>query len=138
MNVIKHDKKWYQAHRPQLLEYQRKYYHSHKENHNKYIRKYRKRKWMKIKTEIFYLLDNKCANPFNLPHPDWCNDPRCLQIDHVHGGGTKEIKEYGRGLDYIKKVLKEIKDGSKDYQILCANCNWIKRYENNEFTFWRA
>lgn len=22
---------------------------------------------------------------------------------------------------------------SKDYQLLCANCNWIKRYENKEY-----
>jgi hypothetical protein len=27
-------------------------------------------------------------------------------------------------------VLKEI----DRYQLLCANCNWIKRFENNEIT----
>ncbi|MCK9370314.1 helix-turn-helix domain-containing protein [Candidatus Dojkabacteria bacterium] len=51
------------------------------------------------------------------------SDLRALQIDHINGGGSKEITKY------YKKMIKE---APGKYQILCANCNWIKRVENNE------
>lgn len=73
------------------------------------------------------LLGSKCANPYNLPHPDWCNDPRCLQIDHINGGGRKEKEKLGTNGMY-KRVLSH----PEDYQLLCSNCNWLKRWENKE------
>lgn len=59
------------------------------------------------------------------------DDARALQIDHVHGGGSKERRLIGRGngATFYKKVLA---DTENKYQLLCANCNWIKRYENKE------
>jgi hypothetical protein len=94
---------------------------------------YKNEYYKKIRAEIIQLLGGKCTNPFNLPHPDWCNDTRCLQIDHVNGGGIKEKKRVTNGgQEYYGFVLRQIKLGSKDYQLLCANCNWIKRHENNE------
>jgi hypothetical protein len=45
----------------------------------------------------------------------------------------------GRGKRFNEKeyraILREIKAGSKDYQLLCANCNWIKKYEKGEGVF---
>ena len=58
------------------------------------------------------------------------DDIRALQIDHINGGGSKEIKEIGGYKIYLKIISTKNKD--KDYQVLCANCNWIKRYENKE------
>lgn len=84
----------------------------------------------KTKTEIFHLLGDKCSNS-NCLIPNGCTDIRCLQIDHVNGNGSKEKRRKG-GEMYYRIVLKEIKAGSKDYQLLCANCNWIKRYNNRE------
>lgn len=57
-------------------------------------------------------------------------DYRALQVDHVNGGGLKELRtEGGGGTRYLKKV---IADTDGNYQLLCANCNWIKRYEQGE------
>jgi len=84
---------------------------------------------------IFSVLGGKCVNPFNLPHPDWCNDKRCLQIDHVNGNGPKDRKKYKEKYGmfaYYTYILNKIKDGSKEYQLLCANCNWIKRFVQKE------
>jgi hypothetical protein len=55
-------------------------------------------------------------------------DSRALQIDHVHGGGAQELKRIHTDM-YYRKVLA---DTEGTYQLLCANCNWIKRHENNE------
>lgn len=53
-----------------------------------------------------------------------------LQIDHIHGGGTKEIKKYGHAGIY-RKIIND-PSCRCEYQVLCVNCNWIKRIENNE------
>ena len=57
-------------------------------------------------------------------------DVRALQIDHVHGGGSAEIRGgLGAGLAYYIRVLR---DTTGRYQLLCANCNKIKRHEQRE------
>ena len=59
------------------------------------------------------------------------SDERALQIDHINGGGKKEIQKtttYSRH----KWIINNPDEAKKKYQILCANCNWIKRYENKE------
>ena len=56
-------------------------------------------------------------------------DKRALQIDHVFGGGNQEHAEIKNPHTYLKKV---IADTEGQYQILCANCNWIKRMEQKE------
>jgi ferredoxin-like protein FixX len=59
------------------------------------------------------------------------DDIRALQIDHIHGGGGKHFRESG-STKYYKEIIKS----PELYQILCANCNWIKRYTNNEQNFY--
>lgn len=54
-------------------------------------------------------------------------DPRVLNIDHVHGGGCAERHSIGRGTRFLKLVLAS-EPGR--YQLLCCNCNWIKRATN--------
>lgn len=56
------------------------------------------------------------------------DDDRALQIDHVKGGGTAEHQLMGTTAAFYSKVLAN----PDDYQLLCANCNWIKKVENNE------
>jgi len=57
------------------------------------------------------------------------SDYRALQIDHVNGGGTADRKVYGHRYGFLRRVLD---DTNNTYQLLCANCNWIKRWENHE------
>ena len=61
------------------------------------------------------------------------SDSRALQIDHINGGGRKEIREKfkksSRGFLYW---LKKNNFPSDEYQLLCANCNQIKRHTNKE------
>jgi hypothetical protein len=55
-------------------------------------------------------------------------DLRAVQIDHVNGGGGKELRGPGGKYAMYLRVLA----GDPGYQALCANCNWIKRAERNE------
>lgn len=46
-----------------------------------------------------------------------------LEIDHINGGGTKEIRELGGGRYLSMLYESPIRD---DLQILCANCHTAK------------
>ena len=61
------------------------------------------------------------------------DDSRALQIDHVRGGGSLTVKAEGKTY-----VMSDIYENPDRYQLLCANCNWIKRVENQEYTDWRT
>lgn len=86
-------------------------------------REHNKKEQIKLYLKLFEAVGTKCSR---------CgfSDLRALQIDHING---KTIDEKDRRLnplfDLRKLSLDEIRE---KYQLLCANCNWIKRYENNE------
>ena len=77
--------------------------------------------YRQVKEAIFQKLGKVCRR---------CGitDPRVLCIDHVNGGGNREVKSMSV-YPYYKKVLNDKDDL---YQILCQNCNWIKRHERRE------
>lgn len=120
-----HDR--YLKNRPHLLEGRHRRYLYDKDglsikSHNQYYQ---------IRREILQLLGNKCSNP-NCDVPNGMADIRALQIDHINGGGRKEVKSFPNSVAFYKFVLAQVKASSKDYQLLCANCNQIKRYEKQE------
>lgn len=73
---------------------------------------------------------------------DWCfeilggevclycgfDDRRALTIDHIDGGGSRERKEMGARGVYIKLIEHE----GVGYQVLCLNCQSVKRIEEEE------
>jgi hypothetical protein len=56
------------------------------------------------------------------------NDVRALTIDHRNGGGT----QHRRSVKSLWSIYKHVIDHPEDYQVLCWNCNYIKRVENGE------
>ena len=108
--------------------YYRSYYQANKE-----LILTRKRRWAQegsvdkkyrdaLKLRVYDALGNKCVH---------CGfeDVRALQIDHINGGGAKDRKGKSVSMFY-RQVLRVNCEG---YQLLCANCNWIKRHENGEW-----
>jgi len=70
--------------------------------------------------QALVFLGGKCEHCGN-------RDMRVLQIDHINGNGTREnLRIHARGV--VRRVL----EYPTEYQVLCANCNWIKRDERNE------
>ena len=58
-------------------------------------------------------------------------DYRALQVDHKEGGGHRTWQETRSPERYYKNILENLESGN--YQLLCANCNLIKRYERQEW-----
>jgi hypothetical protein len=72
-----------------------------------------------IRQQVIEKLGGQCKE---CGFSDW----RALQIDHVNGGGTKHRKQSTNIFAYYKEILVNLDTGH--YQLLCANCNQIKRY----------
>ena len=95
----------------------RAWHKAHPEQHAKIIREWRH----KQRRDVLTLLGGICVR---CGEGDW----HCLQIDHIDGGGNKEIKKIGTA-----GIHRKIVGGDrKKYQLLCANCNQKKRYEKGE------
>ena len=107
-------------------EYAANYRSAHKkkiaENGISYYRNIHKTRLLRRRVEAQLVLGGKCARC------GFGDDYRVLQIDHINGGGS--IARRSRG---SKAALRDVLNGStKDYQLLCANCNVIKRHEMGE------
>ncbi len=65
------------------------------------------------------------------------SDSRALQMDHINGDGWKERKHQGgrsQSLNQRYRFIVDDPDAARArYQLLCANCNSIKRIENREY-----
>jgi hypothetical protein len=142
-------KKWREENREKYLAYSKKYNKEHREEQAERYRKNRKaicrqhheyyvehrdalivrsiNYTVQKREAIITALGGKCCR---------CSfsDIRALQVDHVNGDGYKERRKYGNGYKNYKRILEQVLSGSKDYQVLCANCNQIKKIENNETT----
>jgi len=116
-----HSSRCYYKNREHYLIEMRKRYRMNKEKYINNIRVNRNN----IRYRLIELLGSKCIR---------CgfSDPRALQIDHVNGNGAKDRKSKDSYTMY-RRMIKEIQSGSKEYQLLCANCNWIKRQERREY-----
>lgn len=54
------------------------------------------------------------------------SDPRALQIDHINGDGNLMRTRSNHGWSqFYREIISKKYDGK--VQLLCANCNWIKR-----------
>jgi hypothetical protein len=130
-----------------LKEYMKKKYHEDSDYREKVKKKSRERQRknyydknlrpyrQKLRAEILELLGNKCNNSGCLI-PGGCKDIRCLEIDHVKNNGYLHRKKFGgvrlNYTSYLIEIRNAILHGSKDYQLLCSNCNKIKEFERME------
>ena len=123
----KANKKYYDSHKDKCFEVNKKWDMKHKDKLSGYMRKYNQ----KLRLLVIEKLGGKCSNPYSIDHLGFEKEEDyviCLQVDHINGGGNKEFKRIGKSAIY-RKVLKD----STGYQLLCANCNWLKRFKNREW-----
>ena len=103
--------------------------HYNQQNQSKLIKERR--------IKLIGLLGGKCVDPYqlHLPNDPFLTDWRNLQLDHIKGYGKKQRyknSEFTNSITTVKYYLKHLEQAKSEIQILCANCNWIKKYENKE------
>lgn len=130
-------REYYKKNAEKLRLYARQYYidnlekakASRRKTNKKYYEKYYNRKklynsnlWKEIRLKTMQVLGGvKCKK---------CgfDDYRALHIDHINGGGKKHKKSFSSNKTYHKYIM----DNPQEFQVLCANCNFIKKSENKE------
>ena len=110
---------YYKSHRDYLLVRAKKY---RKKNKNR-IAISRKRYQDLMRRASIAALGGKCIR---------CgfDDYRALQFDHVNSDG--HLYRNARGSTSTYKSIAEGNYGGPEIQLLCSNCNWIKRCELGE------
>lgn len=137
--MSQHDNVWWAAYREKnrlwLRVYANRWYHKTKHlrkaallgyymlRRDHFRQKAAETNWRR-RLAILAILGSKCVR---------CgfDDPRALQVDHVNGGGSQHRKSLSHSWG-SKFWEAELSERRAAYQLLCANCNWIKRYENKE------
>lgn len=76
--------------------------------------------YLRLKLRVIEHLGGRCGNcGYNADH-------RAFNIDHVNGDGASERRQ-GAGHGLGRKLLHAVlADDEGRYQLLCANCNWVK------------
>jgi len=112
-------KKWYSDNlenaRKMKRERMREY---RKQNPEKYRKQSRQAK-SKLKSKIFDMYGYSCVK---------CgfSNIKALTLDHINNDGAIDRKKHGERGVYLRALIPENK---KEFQILCMNCQFIKRYE---------
>jgi len=113
-------------------QYLQEYYQRNKAKYDQRTRDYYRKNpekrnlvYKKLRDNLLEIFDYKCSR---------CgfSDIRALQIDHKEGQGHQEILKYGSSFKMYRFYLNNLEIAREKLQILCANCNWIKRSENHE------
>lgn len=126
-HIKKWQKEWRLANKEKLQLQAKEYYIKNKEKLNIHNRQESKKVVLKLRHDVQQKLGNKCVK---CGITDW----RILQVDHLKSNGREEFRHLGGTRGIYKRVLSLSVDEMKsEYQLLCANCNVIKVYEQNEF-----
>ena len=110
--------------REKLLAKAKEYRLAHPELRRKNAKAYTDR----IKRKLFLILGSEVCVRCGF------SDKRALQFDHIKGGGVRQLKVQFRG-DTWKRwryYIERPELAKAELQVLCSNCNWIKRDENGE------
>lgn len=105
-------------------------YHYSKERYN-LLEKNRKYK-LELKIKLMNSLGGVICTNLDCQVSGKCKDIRCLQIDHKNGDGYKDKQRFKSTTAMYLYYLKNLEEAKRNLQVLCANCNWIKRIDNHE------
>jgi len=121
-NTINRNIQYYEKNKDKLYEKRKGYYIEYYQSLREYKITQQLARYHNIRKNVVKFLGEKCVKCGN-------SDFRVLQVDHVNGGGGKERKA---NKNYSHQLENIVKKNKENYQLLCANCNIIKIYENGE------
>lgn len=131
-------RRYHQENREKIAERHRQYNKQHKEeisaNKGQYYLSNKEAmggKWLRASKSYNRRLKELVISHYSLDSNScaFCGfgDLRALSIDHINGGGGKHRKEVGNFYAWLKR-----NNFPEGYQVLCMNCQFIKRVEKRE------
>lgn len=63
------------------------------------------------------------------------NGMAALQFDHIYNDGAKDRKRFNSHNSFLKYYVTHEDEAKEKLQVLCANCNWMKRGEHYGWRF---
>ena len=152
--MTKYNKEYYIKNRDFILNKRRLKYKENCEKHKDYLRKHsdyyklKAREWMKAHPERGKKIVSKSARKQYNRHKDFLfsllgtickscglNDIRVLHFDHIKNDGYNDRKRFRNGNQLLRYYCNHPQEALEKLQTLCANCNWIKRYEAHNKSF---
>lgn len=98
--------------------------------YNKQIKPYKLylelNEYHRARQRLFDIVGRACVKCGN-------DDIRILQFDHINGGGNKEQKHHKSNLLMYIYYYKHPEEAKQKIQVMCPNCNALKRVELKEF-----
>lgn len=131
------NRKWRENHKEQIKQYLERNKEHIKKLHQEYQVKHRDKIRVANKDYQFHLKMDvlKHYSESNPPKCKRCGftDIRTLQLDHIDGGGrqARQNNSTMRGGTAFYSYLRR-NNYPDNLQVLCANCNFIKKFENKE------
>jgi len=112
--------KWYYKHHERNKELKRQSMKKRRDENPEPFREQSRRAKAKLREKIFDTYGHTCAR---------CgfDDKRALTLDHKLNNGAQERKDLGERGVYYRAIEEHRPD---EYQILCMNCQFIKRCED--------
>lgn len=126
--MSKYNKSYYDEHSKEKILYSKQYQQQNKEKQYVYVKRYLQKTnyynnlHLKQRQALLELLGNKCIRCGFL-------DSRALQFDHIFDDGYLDKQRFKQTHTMLYYYYKNPEEAKKRLQILCANCNWIKRFE---------
>ena len=131
-----YNQEYYKKNKTKIKKQQKIWRDSNKKYRHEYNLKLQKELRYNWRVKLFDILGGpKCnCKGKDCWHKGKCKvkDKRAYQFDHIKGGGRKEFKKFANPSYMYKYYVKHPKEAKKTLQVLCVNCNWIKRFTNNE------
>lgn len=115
-----YNKKWRMLNIERSREIQKKCYYKNRLK-NKTVEQ---RRLLKIRNELMIILGGAYCKHCGF------NIFEALQFDHINGGGTKERTLFASGRAMYRYYIKNPEIAKQKLQVLCANCNFIKRIKS--------
>ena len=131
------DRRWREDHPKRMNLYRRRWKKAHPSKDARSKREYKKRnreivlsaerrrRW-KIRLKVISSLGGRCSRCGT-------DDPRVLQVNHVHGGGQQELRKLHLTNQQFHLRIANGSHTTDGLNLLCANCNVLYEYERGTY-----
>jgi hypothetical protein len=101
-------------------ELSKQYNANYRIKNREYFASYAKRTYHETRLKLMQLLGDCCK---------WCGHPdeRVLEFDHINDDGADDRKKFSGARSMLDYYVKNHEEAKERLQLLCRNCNWLKR-----------